>query len=150
MKILSKEEVKKIEEYIERVYGTRIKLNNYLVLMSGSKEKIWLCNKEIAELPVENWRVNSVGIYFGRFDRGKLRLSIEGAMMINAKRNFAVIEDWKKFVTGFDIDSFECFDCDENEYVIVKYKKDTLGIAKFDGKILMNVLPKGRKIKKLS
>ncbi len=150
MKILSKDEIKKIEDYIERVYGTKINLSKYLVLMSGSKEKIWLCNKEIANLPIENWRVNSVGLYFGRFDRGKLRLSIEGAMMINAKKNLATIKDWKKFVTGFDVENFECKECEENQYVIVKYGKDTLGIAKYVNKKLMNVLPKGRKIKKLS
>ena len=150
MRILSKDEIKKIEEYIERVYGTKINLSEYLVLMSGSKEKIWLCNKKIADLPIENWRVNSVGLYFGRFDRGKLRLSIEGAMIINAKKNVATIKDWKEFVTGFDVEKFECSKCEEGQYVIVKWRKDVLGIAKYYNKKLMNVLPKGRKIKKLS
>ncbi len=150
MKVLDKNEVKRIERYIEEVYGSSIDLKKFAVLMSGSKEKIWLCNREIAELPIEHWRTNSVGLYLGRFDLGKLRLSIEGAMMVNGTKNVAIINDWKKFVTGFDIDEFECINCDENQYVIVKYKDNILGIAKYVGDKLLNVLPKGRKIKKLS
>ncbi len=146
--ILKRGEVEKIENYIEEVYGARISLKNYVVLKTGKKERIWIVNREVLELPIEKLRINSLGLYFGRWDNGKIRLSIEGAMLIKPERNFVKIKDWKDFVRGFDI-KVKC-NCENDQYVIVKYKEDTLGIAKYRDGVLENVLPKGRKLKKLS
>ena len=146
--ILNREQVRQIEDYIEEIYGDKIDLWKFVVVKTGNKERVWIINRDISRIPIEKLRINSVGLYFGRWDRKKFRLSIEGSMMIKPRKNFVEIEDWKNFVLGFNIKK-KC-NCDENEYVIVKYKGDTLGIAKYHNGILENVLPKGRKLKKLS
>ena len=145
---MKSEEIKEIEKKIEKVYGDKINLRKFIVLKTGKKERIWIINKEIVEIPLEKLRISSIGLYFGRIDRGKIRLSIEGAMMIDPKRNWAEIEDWKEFTRGFNV-KCKCHECEENQYVIVKWSGYTLGIAKYHNDELENIVPKGRKIKKL-
>lgn len=151
MRVLTSKEIKEIEGYIQMAYGVRINLRKFAVLVSGKKEKIWLVNKDAFELPLDKFRVNSLGLYFGRFDKGRLRLSIEGAMMLkDAKKNVAFVDDWKDFVLGLDVKPAKCMACEEGMYVIVKYGKDVLGIARYREDKLENVLPKGRKLKKIT
>ena len=145
---MKSEEIKEIENKIKKTYGYEINLRKFVVIKTGNKERIWITNPKIVELNIEKLRVSSIGLYFGRIDRGKIRLSIEGAMMINPKKNWAEIEDWKNFTRGFDV-KCKCHECEENQYVIVKWKDYILGIAKYHNKELENIIPKGRKIKKL-
>ena len=142
------EEIKELENKIEKVYGDKINLRDFVLLKTGNKERIWIINKEIVTIPLKELRISSMGLYFGRIDRGKIRLSIEGAMMINPKKNWAEIDDWKEFVRGFNVEC-KCHECEENQYVIVKWNGLTLGIAKYHNGELENIIPKGRKIKKL-
>ena len=142
------EEVKEIENKIEKVYGDKINLRKFVVIKTGKKERIWIINPNIVEIPLNKLRISSMGLYLGRTDRGKIRLSIEGAMMINPKKNWAEIEDWKDFTRGFNV-KCKCHECEENQYVIVKWNGLILGIAKYHNGELENIVPKGRKIKKL-
>ncbi|HDQ59587.1 MAG TPA: hypothetical protein ENN30_00155 [Candidatus Woesearchaeota archaeon] len=149
MKILSKKEIKKIEDQIESVYGSDKVLTGFVVLSTSKEGKIWITNTDALKLDLSSLRVNAVGLYFCRLDKGKLRLSIEGAQIIaqTANKNIAEISHdsvWD-YLRGFDITT-ETKNLDENTYVLVKHKEDILGIAKhIDGK-LHSVLPKSRKL----
>ena len=148
MKILSKKEVGEISKIISENYGAEEILKNYIVIVSGKKNKIWITNRTAAEIELKNVKVNSIGLYFGRIDKGKLRLSIEGAQMVakSAKKNIAEIQKdavWD-FIRGFDVET-ETENL-ENTYVIVKCGEDILGIAKHENGKLFNVLPKARKL----
>ena len=93
-----------------------------------------------------------MGLYIGRNDRGKIRLSVEGAQIVgkSAQKNICEIDDVWNFLRGFDVSPTKMIKCDDNEYVLVKYKTDIIGVAKLEGGTLKNILPKARKITSLS
>ncbi|MDD5181765.1 MAG: hypothetical protein PHC66_01180 [Candidatus Nanoarchaeia archaeon] len=153
MRILNRREVEVFEAKIENIYGAKESLREFTVLLSGKEDKIWIANKELYQIPLEKLRVNSVGLYFGRIDGGKLRLSVEGAGIIGLKAEKNVVELdeahlWD-FLRGFDIELKEKVP-ETKEYVLVKHKNDFLGIAKLEGNTLKNALPKSRKIVSLT
>jgi NOL1/NOP2/fmu family ribosome biogenesis protein len=152
MKILNKKEAAEIASKINEIYDSNINFDNFVVLLTGRENKIWLASRKIFEIKLENLKINSIGLYFGREDRGKFRLSVEGAQMIGktAKKNICEIEDVWNFLRGFDVKPTKEVNCNENEYVLVKYKEDILGIAKLQDGMLKSVLPKARKITSLT
>ena len=107
---MKSEEIKEIEKKIEKVYGDKINLRKFVVLKTGKKERIWIINKQIVEIPLEKLRISSIGLYLGRIDRGKIRLRIEGAMMADPKMKWAEIEDLKEFTRAFNV-KCKCHEC---------------------------------------
>jgi NOL1/NOP2/fmu family ribosome biogenesis protein len=153
MRILNRREAEVFEAKIEMLYGAKESLREFTVLLSGKDEKIWIANKDLFQIPIEKLRVNSVGLYFGRVDNGKLRLSVEGAGIIGPKADKNVVELdethlWD-FLRGFDIELKENIP-ETKDYVLVKHKNDWLGIAKMEGNVLKNAMPKSRKIVSLT
>ena len=148
MRILNKKEIREIERIVLDSYGVEISLNNFAVLITGKENKIWLATKEIFEIDLDELRIQAIGLYFGRIDKGKLRLSVEGAQMIGekAKKNVCEINDVKSFLSGFDVKPSKVINCEERAFVIVKNNNDILGIAKYENGLLKNVLPKSRRI----
>jgi len=153
MRILSRRETEVFEAKIETLYGVKKSLREFTVLLSGKDEKIWIANQELFQIPIEKLRINSVGLYFGRIDSGRLRLSVEGTGIIGPKadKNVVELDDehlWD-FLRGFDIELKEKVP-ETNDYVLIKHKNDWLGIAKVEGNTLKNALPKSRKIVSLT
>jgi NOL1/NOP2/fmu family ribosome biogenesis protein len=153
MRILSRKETEVFEIKLENMYGVKDALRGFTVLLSGKDEKMWIANQELFQIPLEKLRINSVGLYFGRIDSGKLRISVEGTGIIGPKANKNVVELddahlWD-FLRGFDIELKEKVP-ETKDYVLVKHKNDWLGIAKIEGNTLKNALPKSRKIMSLT
>ena len=100
MKILSRKETEEIEERIQDVYGTEDCLKEFVVLITGKEDKIWLASRKIFELNLEALRIDSIGLYFGRVDCGRLRLSVEGAGIVGpkAKKNIGQMD--RSIATG--------------------------------------------------
>lgn len=145
--ILSKKEIRKIEEKLNKTYGCKLNLSGFVVLITSKEKKIWIASKDVFKKDLKKLRINSIGLYFGRFDKNKIRLSIEGAQIVgkDAKRNVCEIEDFWSFIRGFDVKPKKKIKCSD-EYVIVKYKGDVLGIGKLKNDTLKNILPKSRRI----
>ncbi len=151
MKILSKKEAKEIEKNLVETYDCEIDLTKFVILSTSKENKIWLASREIFDMNLEELKISSIGMYFGRMDKGKLRLSVEGAQIIGktSKKNICEIKEVWDFLRGFDIKPHKLIKCEENQYVIVKNETDVLGVAKLQNEILKNVLPKSRKITSL-
>ena len=124
MKILNSKEIKEIEKDLNEIHNSKFKMTDFAVLSTSKENKIWLASKDIFKLKLDELRINSMGVYFGRIDKGKLRMSVEGAQFIakTAKKNICEIDDFWNFMRGFDVKPTKEINCDENEYVIVKYK----------------------------
>ena len=152
MKVLNKKEIKEIAEKLNSIYSSKVDFNEFVVLMTGRENKIWLASRKIFEINLEELKINSIGLYFGREDNGKFRLSVEGAQIVGktAKKNICEIKNVWDFLRGFDVAPTKMINCEENQYVIVKYKNDILGVAKLQDGILKNILPKARKITSLT
>jgi len=150
MGLLNSKERRRLSETIKDIYGSSDFLSNFGILKTSNRDRLWLVAKKIFEVDMQKLRVQSAGLYFGRFDNGMLRLSIEGAQLIGktAKKNIVEIskDDVWHYMRGFNIKPIEKINTKNNSYVLVRHDKDILGIAKLVNDELENVLPKSRKL----
>lgn len=65
MKVLGKKEVEQIEVIVEKNYGTKVDLKQFLILKTF-EEKIWLTTKYLLNLDSNKLPINSVGMNFGK------------------------------------------------------------------------------------
>lgn len=143
-KFLNRKEIKKILGLIKEQWGCEAKLD-YVFLMN-EKNKVYIVNRGIEKLKLENLRINSIGLYFGELNRGELRLTIEGSQIIGPKAKKNVLElngdEVKEWMKGTDLDK----DTGLAGFVIIKNNEDFLGTAKVKGRKILNYVPKIRRI----
>jgi NOL1/NOP2/fmu family ribosome biogenesis protein len=144
LKILNNKEVKKIMKELKEQYDTDVKLD--FAWFKSSKNKIYLLSKKFGDLEDKNLRINNLGMYFGKFEKDGVRLSIEGAQMIKAKKNIVEIEDVDAWIRGEDL---EVGDLNLKKYAIIKNGKDVYGAGKYKNGKLLNFTAKDRRIKSL-
>ena len=150
IKVLEKEEVENLERMVEKNYGTRAGLDRFLVMISA-EERIWLASKEIMNLDMRKFPVNSTGMNFGKIKRNdKISLTVEGAQMIGkqAIKNVVVLdeENAKKFLQGSNIKPQQEINCEYHNFVIIKSGEDFLGSSLLTEEGIKNLLPKSRRI----
>lgn len=150
MNVLEKEQIENLEKLIEKNYGTRAGLDRFLVLLSF-EEKIWLASKEILNLDMRKFPVNSIGMNFGKIKRNdKINLTVEGAQMIGklATRNIVVLdeENSKKFMQGSNVKPQQEVGCEYHNFAIVKFGENILGSSLLTEDGIQNQLPKSRRI----
>lgn len=144
LKILNNREVKKIKEAVLRDYGY-FPEENYAYLLS-EKNKIFLVNKDVARIDLEKLRIDRIGLCFAEMKDEKIRLSKEGAQLLAQEgleklKNVVELtaEELKKYFLGEDLPKELG---EESQFVLLKYKKDILGCAKYKDKNIINFLPK--------
>lgn len=147
VKFLNTKEAKDILEIAKQQWDVDafFLLDDYLFLFS-SKEKIYLITRDVANIPLENLKLNSIGLYFGELKKGQLRLSIEGSQLVgpHAKKNVVEIYDdeLQQWIRGRDL----FFEGAWQGYIIIKYKNDFLGTGKYSEGMILNFVPKARRI----
>ena len=148
LKILNNKEVKGILKLLDNQFGFKEKLN-YVFLMN-TKNKIYLVNKDIERIDIDNLRIDAIGLYFGEVNHGSLRLSIEGSQMIGKRVRKNIVEldkeDAELWSMGNDIDKeFNVYG-----FVILKHKKDFIGCGKYKEGKIFNYVPKERRLRVVS
>jgi NOL1/NOP2/fmu family ribosome biogenesis protein len=148
MNVLNSREKKRIVGMLREAYGCEDVFSKFALLMSEEKEKIWIANPELFTPDLSGLNVTNIGLYFGRMDKDKIRLSREGSQMVGktANRNIAEVDNLE-LIKGENVKAVATNDCDEGEYVLVKYKEDFIGIARYKNGLLENVAPRGRKMR---
>ncbi len=147
MKILNSREKKNILNWLKIQYGIKeLKINK--IFLKNNKDKIYLINKEITQLDEENLRINLIGMYFAKKEKGSIRLSIEGSQIIGPKATKNIIElnkkQIKEWLQGNSINIVNNY---LEGFIILKFKDDFYGIGNYkEGKIL-NYIPKERRIR---
>ena len=148
LKILNNKEIKKILKLLDNQFGFKEKLN--YVFLVNKKNKIYLVNKDIERIDLDNLRIDALGLYFGEVNHGSLRLSIEGSQMIGkrARKNIVELdkEDAELWSMGNDIDKeFNVYG-----FVILKHKKNFIGCGKYKEGKIFNYVPKERRLRVVS
>jgi NOL1/NOP2/fmu family ribosome biogenesis protein len=120
-------------------------------LAQTGKEKIWVLSKKIREIDISKLRINCIGLYFGKLKANeKIRLSIEGCQLIGkyAKKNVAILnkENAERFMKGYDVEVDKHINCEERNFVLVKYGESFLGCGKFQEGKVESLIPKSRKL----
>lgn len=123
IKVLNKKEVKKIINLLKEQYSMKdLKLD--FIFLLGKDDKLYFIDKKFADLYMNDLRINSVGMYFGKLEQGKVRLSIEGSQLIGplAKKNIVVLSkiEVNEWVRGSDL-SLKDADVDVG---LVKFNND--------------------------
>lgn len=144
MKILSRQEKRKIEEELESFGISKLP---YLLIETG-REKIRgysgsLSIQEINKLARET-RLEIIGIYLFKQDNG-IRLSLDACHLLKPNKKIIQLDDEKAklWVKGNDL----ILTTDLKGFVIIKHKDNFLGSGKAaEGKIL-NYIPKERRIR---
>lgn len=147
VKFFNREELEKI---LEKNYGARVDLSNYLIF-EGKERKIWISSKKVLEVRLEKLKVNSIGLYFGKLKRNeKIHLSPEGSQIVGkfAVKNILSLDEEKakKFMEGSDLTLSLPKNCEPHNFVIVKKGDDILGCSLALENGIRNLLPKSRRI----
>ena len=147
LKILNTREIKKIRQILEQDWGYSLK-EDYVYLMN-EKNRIFIINKSLSEINLDNLRIDRFGLYFAEYKNNSIRLSKEGAQLLvreaekNKKEPNNIVElDEKEVKTYFKGEDLKKDLGKNNIAIILKHKNNILGSAKYkDGQIL-NFLPK--------
>ena len=146
-KILNSREVKRFKVVLNDTFGYSLR-KDYAYLMNDRK-RVFLINKDLARLDLDKLVVDRIGLYFAEYKNNLVRLSKEGAQLFiqEAKENkvklscFLELEESevKYYFKGVDLSKDLG---EESKTLILTYKHNVLGYAKYkEGKIL-NYLPK--------
>ncbi len=147
LSILNTREIKKIKGIIFSQFSYQLE-GDYAFLMN-ERNRIFIVNKDISRLNIDNLILDRFGLYFGELSGNQLRLSKEGAQFLARKAS----EDKKELsnVIELTIDEVETYfkgnDLNkelsgENRFVLLSYNKDIFGCAKYKENVILNFLPK--------
>jgi len=102
-------------------------------------------SKKLGEINTKKLRINSIGVYFCKPEKGGIRLTIEGCQMIKPQKNVAEIDDKQlaKWMKGEDIEFMEA---SLKGYAAVKHGKDFFGCGFCKGGKIINYVAKGRRL----
>ncbi|MBS3121309.1 hypothetical protein J4434_00310 [Candidatus Woesearchaeota archaeon] len=173
---LNRKRIKEIFEVLKTQYGLKKGYEeklNYVFMINGDN-KINIIDPSVASINLDVLHISSLGLYLGELKENEnnkedeIRLSIEGSQIIGpfATKNVVEISEglMRLWIRGYDIeikinDKSESDKPDkqitakqkntkqENAFVIVKYKNDFFGCGRLKDGIILNHIPKERRIK---
>ncbi len=145
--ILNSRDIKRLRELIESQFGYFPKAD--YAFLKSENDKINIVTKDLAKLNLKNLIIDKIGLYFGEDCGTEIRLSKEGAQLLGqeAKENHKPLknvieftqEELKQYFQGADIEK----DCgEEKRLVLLKYKHEIFGCAKYKEQKVLNFMPK--------
>ncbi len=147
--ILNTRDLKQLKKTLHEQFGFEGELNYAFILAENNK--LYLISKELARVDYQKLRVDKWGLYFGEQRSDGIRLSPEGAQLLGKKITKNVVdltkEEVQTYFLGEDLDK-ECA-VEGNPYVILKYKSDVVGCAKYKEKRILNYHPKAHRTAEL-
>ena len=146
LRVLERKDKKTFLQLLKKQFGFENKLD-YTFLINN-KNKIFIINKDLANIDLEKIRLNSVGLYIAEFRNNEVRLSIEGSQLIGKKAKKNIIEldekQAREWLKGKDIER-EAKE-ETKGFVILKHKNDYLGSGKIKENRILNFVPKARRL----
>lgn len=140
LQVLSSKDAKAIRQALTEQWGITIDLP-----LLQKDTDIFVITRDVDGVDISQLRVNSAGLYIGEFRHGEMRLSIEGTQLFGkqATKNVVEINEEEKdaWIRGENLEREG-----EAAFVIVKYKNDFLGCGRRKEGVLMNFVPKSRRI----
>lgn len=143
LKILNSKEIKKIKELVTAEFGAFLK-EEYAYLQN-EKDKVYLVNREITKVNLNNLKIDKIGLYFAEVQENQVRLSKEGAQLLRLQneqlQNVVSLNETetKNYFAGQDLNK----DLGEqNRMVLLEHGQNILGCARYKDKKILNFLPK--------
>src|SRR3989339_1417671 len=85
MHVLNSKEMKKLLASIREQFG-EFKTEGY-AFFRNNEDKVFILSRKFADLDDSLLRINNLGLYFCKEEKDGIRLSIEGAQLVNPKLN---------------------------------------------------------------
>lgn len=145
LKILNSKEVKELMNQIEEQWGVMEKLD--YVFLKNEKGRVFIASRDISKIDLSKLRINTIGIYLCDVSE-KVRLSMEGSQIIGPKATKNVFEvDEKSANLWLKGENVFCKDAENrNQFQIIKFGEDYLGSGRISDHIILNFVPKTRRI----
>lgn len=151
LKKLRQSEVNELVDKLAFYYSCNLEeLKKNSFYFNEKTQKVYLFSGDISDINLE--RVNSLGLYFGTMhDKDRFRLSIDGSQLIDAKRNFVLLNEdsLKNYISGENLfkNEVEKINWEDNSpFLIVKYGDDNLGCVNVKGNEILSYVPKSRRL----
>ncbi len=149
---LEKIDIKRIYSFLNEIYGIEINfLESYNFLKKGND--VWITNKKTKNfIPFSNKgiTINSIGFRALRnyLEVPKITSNFAIYLNNNIKENIYELneKEYNQYIHGYDLDKTQEKEY-KNNYVILKYKKDVLGVGLLSQNKIKNQIPKGRVLK---
>jgi NOL1/NOP2/fmu family ribosome biogenesis protein len=144
--ILNTREVKEIITNLEEYYDCSLKtFQKEYAFLKNQKNNIFIVTRDVELIDFEKLRINTMGLYFAEINRhGEIRLSLEGSQLIGPKAKSNVLElteeQVREYFQGHEIEMV--IKTDDAPLLLIKFKKDFFGAAKYKDGTLLNYLPK--------
>lgn len=146
MRLLKRKEKEKLLEKLEERFGFKEKMNYYFFEFGGRKIKI--LSPDFEKLDLEGMVVENLGMYFARWDKDEVRLSIEGSQLVakHAKKNVVELDEEKclEWMSGKTIEVKAQV---EEGFVILKCKDYVVGCGRYSKGRILSFVPKWRRVK---
>lgn len=138
-------DLKQFCKKVKDQYGRVPELFDELAFVQG-KEKFYVIGRDLDKIELKNLHINSIGLYIAEIKGGQLRLSIEGAQLVgpSATKNVCEISDeqLKQWFKGQDLK----VEGDYSGFVILKCGSDYVGSGKYKEGLVLNFVPKARRL----
>lgn len=155
MKRLNSKEKKVLLQKIQEHYGFTEDFN-YDVLLNENKMKYYLIQPEVLEFPVEQHRVETIGLYFGQLmPEGVVRFTVDGSQIIGPHATKQIFElsdeQFHEWIRGRDLE----VETGLESWIILKHGDDYVGSGKIVHKseageektLIHNYVPKTRYVR---
>lgn len=141
--VLNTREVKEILEELKEHFGMKSDIKDAMI--EGGDGKIYLISRKFGEIDQSKLRINNIGLYFCKKEKGGLKPTIEGCQIIKPTKNvFEMSEEQKDaWMEGRDLETREQ---DLHSFVVVKHKNDFYGSGTYKDGRIWNMVPKERRI----
>ena len=139
---LTNKEVRSIIRKVTERYSCEFD-NNYN-FFRNKEGKVYIVNNKFIKLKIRN-KLNSVGIYFCKYEKDGIRLSIEGSMLIKKpKKNILKLKknEFELWMSGNNLTIPS-----ERGYFLLEYDGLIIGCGKSKENLILNFVPKSRRMK---
>ena len=148
LRILNTREVRDIISKLEKQYDCVLAFD--FAFLMDSNNKIFVVDRDAAQINFEKLRINSVGLYFAEVTKnGEIRLTMEGSQIVGPLARKNVVDLDEAQVRTYFFGEELIVEADVEGFVLLRFHEDFFGAARYkDGKIL-NYLPKYHRTKEL-
>ncbi|MFW6233383.1 MAG: NIP7 pre-PUA domain-containing protein [Nanoarchaeota archaeon] len=150
---LSIKEKNDILQQISNNYNSNLDfLTSKFFYINENSNKIYLSNISYSDTNLDLKRINNIGLYFGTIhDKNRFRLSIEGTQLIEVNQNYIVLNEKniKSYISGENLFKDEVKEINikgKAPFLIVKYNNDNIGCVNIKDDMILNYIPKYRRL----
>lgn len=138
---LTNKEINSISRKLKERYSCEF--DNDYAFFTNKEGKVYIVNKKFLKAKIKN-KLNSIGIYFCKYEKDGIRLSIEGSMLMKNPKTNVVKLNKNQFETWMQGNDLEINP--EKGYVLLEYNKMIIGCGKSNGESIRNFVPKARRM----